>query len=95
MRNLPVKDGQIQPISRRRNVGKTPRLRFTGDQPSFVEDVGGAFGTLTLSDGVHTASVILFGQFSASGFSASSDGSAGQVITYSPAIDTPAIAPPQ
>jgi hypothetical protein len=50
---------------------------------------------LTVSDGVHTANVILFGQFAASGFSASSDGASGLVVTYTPAITTPAIAPPQ
>jgi autotransporter passenger strand-loop-strand repeat protein len=70
-------------------------MAFTGVGPAFVESAGAAFGVLTVSDGVHTASVILFGQFAASGFSASSDGGAGQVITYAPAITTPAIAPPQ
>jgi hypothetical protein len=62
--------------------------------PGFVEDASNTFGTLSINTGSAVTKVVLFGQFMASGFQSVSDGGAGQVITYAPAITTPAIAPP-
>ena len=69
-------------------------LAFTGAQPAFIETAGGSVGTLTLSNGAVAASVVLFGQFSAAGFTAASDGGGGQIITYLPPVTTPAVAAP-
>jgi hypothetical protein len=66
----------------------------TWSAPSFVEDASNTFGTLSINTGTAVTKVVLFGQFMASGFQSVSDGGAGQVITYAPAITTPAIAPP-
>jgi hypothetical protein len=52
---------------------------------TFKENAAGTQGTLTISDGVHSASVILFGQIAAAGFSGSA-ASAG--FAFAP--DTPA-----
>ena len=52
---------------------------------SFVENNAGTAGTLTVSDGTHSASVTLFGQFAANGFQAAADSSGlGTIITYQP-----------
>ena len=61
-----------------------------------MEDASNTFGTLTLgaAGSAASASVVLFGQFAASGFSTSSDGGAGVSVTYTPAIATPPIAAP-
>jgi len=65
-----------------------------GGALSFVEDASSRFGTLTVGDGGHAAAIILFGQFSAAGFQAATDGGAGEFVTYAPAITTPSVAPP-
>jgi hypothetical protein len=58
---------------------------------TFTENAGGTAGTLSLSDGTHSASITLFGQFMAAGFSGSAssagfstafDGGSGTKITY-------------
>ena len=58
---------------------------------TFAENAGGTAGTLTLSDGPHSSTIVLFGQFMAAGFSGSAasagfstafDGTAGTNVTY-------------
>jgi len=69
---------------------------------TFVENAAGTAGQLNLSDGTHSASITLFGQFMAAGFSgsaaaagftATSDGSSGTDISYAAVIAKPHPAP--
>src|SRR5262245_8628475 len=52
---------------------------------SFTEAAGNLSGTLTVTDGVHTVSLELLGQYTASEFVAASDGHGGTLITYTSA----------
>jgi len=45
-------------------------------------------GTLTVTDGVHTANIALLGQYMAASFTAASDGHGGTLITYTSASTT-------
>jgi hypothetical protein len=47
----------------------------------YLTDVGHSSGTLTVSDGSHTASLALLGQYTAADFALSSDGHGGTLIT--------------
>ncbi|HWF00971.1 MAG TPA: NF038122 family metalloprotease [Caulobacteraceae bacterium] len=62
---------------------------------SFTENAAGTSGVLTLGDGTHAASITLFGQLVAAGYSgaasaagvvAVSDGHTGTMLTYNPAL---------
>jgi Ca2+-binding RTX toxin-like protein len=53
-----------------------------GVQPVFQN------GSLTISDGTHTATIALLGQYSAAGFSIASDKGAGSVVIYTPSAQT-------
>ena len=55
---------------------------------SFTEAAGATSGTLTVTDGVHTASIQLLGQYMASEFVAASDGHGGTIITFTSATST-------
>ncbi len=44
----------------------------------------GAGGTLSVSDGTHSAGIALFGQYAASGFQVGSDNGTGAIVTYTP-----------
>jgi hypothetical protein len=46
----------------------------------FSEDASNTFGTLTVSDGTHTAAMLLLGQYTAAGFQDVSDGGAGTMV---------------
>jgi hypothetical protein len=48
----------------------------------YSANAAGTGGTLTISDGTHTANVTLAGEYDASGFQVSGDGGAGSLITY-------------
>src|SRR5262249_34476335 len=48
---------------------------------SFKEDKNHLSGTLTVTDGTHTASLTLLGQYSANDFSLASDGHGGTMVT--------------
>jgi len=50
---------------------------------SFADNGAGTGGTLTVSDGTHTANVALVGSFDAAGFHLDPDHALGVVITYS------------
>ncbi|WP_456784475.1 cadherin domain-containing protein [Bradyrhizobium sp. USDA 4516] len=51
---------------------------------SFAENQAGTGGTLTVSDGAHTASIVLLGQYDPAGFAEKADTTNGTVITYDP-----------
>jgi hypothetical protein len=48
-------------------------------QQRFVRGTG---GTLTVSDGVHSANILILGQYSGAGFTASIDNGGGTLVTY-------------
>lgn len=54
---------------------------------SFTEAASNLSGTLTVTDGVHTASIELLGQYTAGEFVAASDGNGGTLITYAQVIE--------
>jgi hypothetical protein len=65
---------------------------------NFTENASATAGTLSLSDGVHAATVTLLGQYAAAGFSgsaasagfaAASDGAQGTNVTFQAALATP------
>ena len=65
---------------------------------TFTENAAGTAGKLALSDGVHSTSITLFGQFMAAGFSgtaaaagftATADGASGTNIAYQPVVAPP------
>jgi autotransporter passenger strand-loop-strand repeat protein len=63
---------------------------------SFKEDKNHLSGTLTVTDGTHTANLTLLGQYSAGNFRLSSDGFGGTMI-IDPAVGSgghPVVAPP-
>ncbi|WP_375049593.1 VCBS domain-containing protein [Bradyrhizobium sp. 8-10B] len=55
-----------------------------GTTLSFTENQAGTGGTLTVSDGVHTANIVLLGQYDPTGFAEKADTTNGTVITYDP-----------
>jgi hypothetical protein len=57
---------------------------------NFVENGNGAFGTLTVTDGTHTANIRLVGDFASSTFTTKSDGHGGTIVT-DPAKSTAAV----
>ena len=54
----------------------------------------GSSGTLTVSDGVHTAAITLLGQYMANAFHPASDGGMGTAITYHILTETQLTTPP-
>ena len=65
---------------------------------TFTENAAGTAGQLNLTDGTHSASITLFGQFMAAGFSGTaasagftggSDGASGTNIAYHPVVAPP------
>jgi hypothetical protein len=67
---------------------------LSGVIQSFTENGAGTAGTLKVSDGTHSASLTLLGQFMASAFVPTQDSSGlGTIITYEPQQQT-GIAPP-
>jgi len=55
---------------------------------SLTEPVNTMSGTLTVTDGVHAASIQPLGQYTASEFTAASDGHGGTLITFTSATST-------
>jgi hypothetical protein len=51
---------------------------------SYAASADGSGGKLTVSDGSHTASITLTGQFDAAGFHAAADAGSGTLVTYTP-----------
>lgn len=54
----------------------------------YTPNAAGTAGTLTISGGVGSASISLLGQYAAAGFTLSSDGAGGTLVTYSPPTST-------
>jgi large repetitive protein len=50
----------------------------------YAANASGTGGMLTVSDGVHTTSLALLGQYAAAGFQAAADQGGGTIITYTP-----------
>jgi hypothetical protein len=48
---------------------------------SFTEAASTLSGTLTVTDGVHTANILLLGDYAANTFAAASDGHGGTIVT--------------
>ena len=53
---------------------------------SFTEAGNNLSGSLTVSDGTHTASLTLLGQYATGNFTLSSDGHGGTLVTDPPAL---------
>jgi hypothetical protein len=53
----------------------------------FSENSAGTGGTLTVSDGTHTANLALFGQYSAASFASVGDQNGGALVTYAGATN--------
>ncbi|WP_143035694.1 VCBS domain-containing protein [Bradyrhizobium sp. Rc2d] len=51
---------------------------------SFVGNQAGTGGTLTVSDGAHTANIVLLGQYDPTGFTTKGDATSGTTIVYDP-----------
>jgi hypothetical protein len=51
-------------------------------------------GTLSVSDGIHTANLALLGQYTAASFAAASDGHGGTLITDPPLLAGTQLTPP-
>ncbi|HKF07248.1 MAG TPA: hypothetical protein VKB89_00765, partial [Xanthobacteraceae bacterium] len=60
---------------------------------SFAEAANNSSGTLTVTDGTHTANLTLLGQYSAAMFSLSSDGQGGTIVTDPPPVVGSAASP--
>jgi len=50
----------------------------------FAANPNGSGGTLTVSDGTHTASLALLGQYAAAGFTTAVDANGGTIVSYIP-----------
>ncbi|MGY4478358.1 Ig-like domain-containing protein [Bradyrhizobium sp. USDA 3364] len=55
-----------------------------GTTHSFTENQAGTGGTLTVSDGAHTANIVLLGQYDPNGFAEKAGTTNGTLITYDP-----------
>ena len=55
-----------------------------GATVSYVANADGTGGTLTVSDGAHTAALVLLGQFDPAAFAIGDDHLGGALITYAP-----------
>ncbi|MCK1293045.1 VCBS domain-containing protein [Bradyrhizobium sp. 30] len=53
-----------------------------GTTASYVANQGGAGGTLSVTDGVHTANITLLGQYDPAGFQTEADKNTGTLISY-------------
>ncbi|MGF6313289.1 VCBS repeat-containing protein, partial [Bradyrhizobium sp. i1.8.4] len=55
-----------------------------GTTVGFTENQAGTGGNLTVSDGAHSANIVLLGQYDPTGFAEKADATNGTVITYDP-----------
>jgi hypothetical protein len=74
-------------------------IDLTNVNPTLVHPLGftqntTTSGALTVTDGTHSAAIMLFGQFVAAGFHTAPDGSGGTDITYQPPGAQAALATP-
>jgi hypothetical protein len=62
-------------------------IQFSGQlQMNYTANAGGTGGTLSVSDGTHSANITLLGQYDAGGFQANDDQHMGTLVTYHPPI---------
>ena len=59
-----------------------------GTSVKFTEAAGNTSGTLTVTDGTHTANLTLLGQYATANFSLASDGHGGTMVTDPPGSAT-------
>ena len=59
---------------------------------AFTEAPSNTSGTLTVSDGIHTANILLLGQYATAQFNKNSDGHGGTVITDPPLTSSTTLA---
>jgi hypothetical protein len=59
-------------------------IDYAGATVDYVSNVDGTGGTLTVSDGTHTANVTLIGQYNVAGFQVAADNGTGTLVTYDP-----------
>jgi autotransporter passenger strand-loop-strand repeat protein len=70
-----------------------PRFAFgSAETLSFAENSSGSQGTLTVTSGGHSLSVVLLGQYMAAGFALANDAAGGTAVTYLPATSNIEIA---
>jgi hypothetical protein len=62
-----------------------PSVNFATASVSFVEAGGNASGTLTVTDGTHSASVLLLGNYTAGNFHLGAYGATGTLV-YDPPL---------
>ena len=62
--------------------------------PSYTPNGGNTGGTLSVTDGTHTANIALLGNYMASSFVPSSDGHGGTLITDPPSSQQPLLSQP-
>ena len=55
-----------------------------GTTVAYTANADGNGGTLSVSDGVHTASIGLIGQYDGAGFAVDHDATLGTLVTYRP-----------
>jgi hypothetical protein len=60
----------------------------SGTHVSFTEAANNLSGTLTVTDGIHTANIALLGQYTAAQFTSASDGHGGTLIGDPPVVAT-------
>src|SRR5207302_8414813 len=53
-----------------------------GTTASYVANQAGTGGTLSVTDGIHTANITLLGQYDAAGFQTEADKTTGTLISY-------------
>jgi len=69
-------------------TGGAPGKKGAKGEVTFKEAASNMSGTLTVTDGTHTANITLLGQYMAASFTAASDGHGGTIITgVSPSAD--------
>jgi autotransporter passenger strand-loop-strand repeat protein len=56
-------------------------INYASSKMTFVESSDNSRGTLTATDGIHTASITLLGQYTAASFTSASDGASGTQIS--------------
>jgi autotransporter passenger strand-loop-strand repeat protein len=62
-------------------------INYASAKITFVEASDHSRGTLTATDGIHTASIALLGQYTAASFTSASDGASGTQISIAQASD--------
>jgi len=62
--------------------GSPARWRLVGEEARQMCGLSDSGGTLSVTDGVHTANIALLGQYDPAGFQTEADKNAGTLISY-------------